>query len=252
MNRFPTSLSLLLPALYACCLLPCAGLNAIAQGGGSPAFTEDFESGAINKNVWTELVQGDATIKVASGDAAHGKYALVAHYPQGTNRSLAFIVTSHLPDELRLHYFGRAYVKITPKLPMRHTVLLLSGTSGYPMSNFLEIGDYNGTLQTSYQLNAEPRPKRGEAVHHGPVLPTGKWICLEWEFNDNPDQINVWIDGQKVDEAEFTFRDAGNRHLVNGFTDAAFGTRVWGDAPEAFDVSYDDIALGTSRIGTIQ
>src|SRR5471032_1865966 len=52
---------------------------------GPALFTEDFESGKLNPDVWTALhVGGDATIKVQSDRVAHGKNALQIHYPAGT------------------------------------------------------------------------------------------------------------------------------------------------------------------------
>jgi hypothetical protein len=28
--------------------------------------------------------------------------------------------------------------------------------------------------------------------------PVTKWSCLEWEFNDDPDEINMWEDGNVI------------------------------------------------------
>ena len=39
---------------------------------------------------------------------------------------------------------------------------------------------------------------------------------------------------------------------VGGFTDFALGFRLWGAAPDPFDIYYDDIALDTHRVGPVK
>jgi hypothetical protein len=210
---------------------------------------DDFESGGIDKAKWTELVQGDATLKVQSEKVAHGKYALQVHYPAGRS-SLAFLTHDNLPASVKEHIFGRVYVYVN-KPPAGHMVMLPTGDGDYPLSLFEEVGIYKGTWQPSYQQNRFTSG-RGEVVDHGPAIPAERWFCLEWEFNDNPNSITLWVDGEKVDEKAFTFRELGSKHLIGDFRQAALGVRLWGNAAEAFDVYYDDYALDTKRIGPVK
>ncbi len=225
---------------------------AVATGISAqpPVFHDDFESGAVDKTVWKELVQGDATLKIQADKAAHGKFALQVHYPAGKS-SLAFLTHDGLPGSLKEHLFGRAYVFVEPKAPSGHMVLLPIGDGDYPLSEFEEVGMYRGTWQPSYQQNRFTSG-RGEVVDHGPAVPAGKWFCLEWEFNDNPNGITLWVDGEKVSEKSFTFRELGKYHLVGEFKQLAVGVRLWGAATEAFDVYFDDIAVDTKRIGPVK
>src|SRR5207302_8141227 len=142
-----------------------------------------------------------------------------------------------------------------PGLPQSHTVMVLAGGPGWPLSKFEEIGVYQGTLQPSYQENKSARGQgRGEDVRHGEALPMGKWFVLEWEFNDNPTTLTIWVDGQKspvtesgskVDLSSFKWpRGSDNtKDLVGGFEEFGFGARVWGAVPQGFDIYYDDIAV---------
>ena len=52
----------------------------------------------------------------------------------------------------------------------------------------------------SYQENKSAAGQgRGEDTHRSSVEPpAGKWFLLEWEFNDNPTTITMWVDGQLV------------------------------------------------------
>ena len=249
----------------------------------SPVFSEDFESGSLNKAVWKTLEVANATITVQSAQVAHGKSALQIHYPKG-EKSFAFIVASHLPDSVRSHFFGRAYVYISPSVPIGHDVLLNAGTAGYPISNFLEVGASRGkNIMVSYQQNAADIP-RNETTLPGAVYPLGRWFCLEWEFQDHPDRVTAWIDGEPAaDLKDFVVKPRAPRpvkadpaakpdaapapaapaapaqavvpgtDLVKGFVDFAFGFHAWGaGAAEDFDIYYDDIAIDTKRIGPVK
>ena len=267
-------------AAAVCCLLaPASAL--LAQAADAPLFSDGFESGSLNPQVWDFRVSGTGTATVQQDRVAHGKSALRIHYPKGERTSYAFVVASHLPDALRSHFFGRAYLFISPDMPAGHDALLSAGQPGWPISNFLEIGASGGkAVMLSYQQNAAPPVPRGETIDRGVAWPVGRWFCLEWEFNDHPDTITVWIDGELSHQSTFNFvprapraprgeakasetaapaappapRPAPrNTDLVNGFSDFAFGFRAWGNgAKDDYDIYYDDIAIGTERIGTIK
>jgi hypothetical protein len=241
--------------------LPACGL--FAQAGA--LFSEDFESGQLDSKVWEKRVSGVATIQVEQYQVAHGKYALQVHYPEMATQTYAFLFAPHLPGALKGHLFGRAYMKIAPALPESHTVLFLSGGSGWPISKFEELGASHGTLQPSYQENKSPRGQgRGEDVRHGiEAYPKGKWFLLEWEFNDDPSTLTIWVDGerspvsengQKADLSTFIWPKASDntKNLVGGFEEFGLGARVWGAVPIGFDVYYDDIAIDTKRIGPVK
>jgi hypothetical protein len=249
--------------LLTCCLAAAASLGA----QNKPLFTEDFESGQLDPRVWDQRVQGVATLKVQQDQAAHGRFAMQIHYPEMATQSYAFIVNPHLPDAVRGHFFGRAYVKIAPATPQPHTVLIFGGAAGWPTAKFEEIGAFHDAFQPSYQENKSGRGQgRGEDVKHAGPMPLNKWFLLEWEMNDDPSTLTIWADGelsqvvqgdQKMDRSEFKWPKGSdtNKGLVGGFEELGVGTRVWGGATAVtmpFDVYYDDIAIDTKRIGPVK
>jgi hypothetical protein len=249
--------------------LRLTGLVALIASGlyaQRPVLTEDFESGKIDPAVWEQRSAGDATVAVEVVDGAHGKYALHIHVPDtGARNAYAFIVATHLPESVRTHYFGRAYMKVTPSTGNTHNPLIFTGEPGYPISKFQEIGTYRATWQPSYQENKSPQGQgRGEVTFHGEAgPPPGKWFLLEWEFNDNPTTITMWLDGEKVMSAPsattgdktdlFKFMwprtNGSTSNLTGGYQEFGFGTRVWGTPMPPLDVYYDDVAISTTRIG---
>lgn len=259
---------------------------AAVAGAHAQVFSENFESGTLDKTIWETRTKGTAEVKVQQAQVAHGKSALQIHYPKERG-SYAFIVATKLPESVRKHFFGRASVYIAPNAPAGHDVLLNAGTPGYPDSNFLELGASGGkNVMASYQQNALNVP-RGETIARGAAYPVGRWFLLEWECTDEPDNLKVWIDGEPAGELkDFTFKPrapgGGNRGggaakadapktaeapkapaaeiaavpgtgLVKGFSDFAFGFRAWGNGgAEDFDIYYDDIAIDTKRIGPVK
>ena len=240
-------------------ILGMLGLRARAQmlpatqPSSPPVFTEDFRSGDLKPEIWSKRVNGDVSIAVQQEVVAHGKNALKVHYPAftgGPNRPYAFAEATHLPDSLKGHFFGRAYVNFPNPIPAGHVVFITAGTEGFPISNFFEIGNRQNKMQLSLQQNGKD-VTRGEEMIAGPVYPVGKWYCLEWEFNDKPDSMTIWFDGEKAFETTKGYKGA-TEDFVKAFSEVGFGFRSWGSVPNGFDVYYDDIAFGTSRIGPVK
>jgi hypothetical protein len=131
-------------------------------------------------------------------------------------------------------------------------VLLNAGTRGFPVSNFLEIGQSRGQFQPSFQQNG-PNIKRGETTAREGQIPMGRWFCLEWEFNDKPDRIVEWVDGQQVTDKSFKFNNMDSE-LVKGFSEFDIGFRAWGNAADLtkdIDIYYDDITISDKPIGQL-
>ena len=235
-----------------------------------PVLTESFESGKIDSSVWDTRVAGTATVAVEAAEGGHGKYALHVHYPDMAAASYAFVVATHLPDSVRTHFFGRAYMRVSPGLGTTHNPLIFAGEPGWQLSKFHEIGTSRGMWMPSYQENKSVRGQgRGETTYRTETAPPyDKWFLIEWEFNDDPSAITFWIDGekiqapingqksdgQKVDTVTFDWpKGSGTvKNLVGGYQEFGFGARVWGAPPAGFDVWYDDIAIGTSRLGPVK
>ncbi len=216
-------------------------------------FNEDFESGSINPKVWVTRVQGQPTAKVEQTVVAHGKNALQIHYPAGTRTSDWAFIGLTVPEALRNHFYGRAYVMING-IPATHSVYILSGSIGFPIADFLEIGTDRGLFQPSFQLNAPtPDRARSETTKQVGTYPVGKWFCLEWEFIEKPGRIVLWVDGKLTVNQPISHRimypDGG---LTGGFFEMDVGFRTWQNAPtNDIDIYYDDVAYSDKPIGQL-
>jgi hypothetical protein len=237
----------LLNTLFFALILAPAASAQQPKSQTKPLFSEDFESGKLDPNVWTQQVTGDNIIQVQQDKVAHGKYALLVRCPTPAQRTLALLFAKGLPEPLRHHLFGRAYVYITPGVPARHTIFFTAGATGFPASKYQEVATSNGNWQVTFIDQADAN----EDWHAAGQVPVDRWFLLEWEFNDQPDQATVWVDGEKVLDTPFTYKGV-TTDLVGGFTDITLGFRLRGAAPVPFDIYYDDVALDTHRIGAVK
>jgi hypothetical protein len=224
---------------------------------------EDFERGSIDPTKWDIQTKG-GTVAVESMLAAHGKYAVQFHGQDlaTTAQDYAFIITKNGPAELRVHHFGRAYFYITPKPRSGHTGMVFAGTTGFPKPTYLEVANINGGWQLGFvKLMGSPG---GEEVAYPPgQVPAMTWSCLEWEFNDEPDAMTLWVDSKQLgvfNDQDIAYPpghvpgspifDGKSSGLVGGFTDFGFGFYDWHPV-NSFDLYYDDIVLDTKRVGCL-
>lgn len=218
-------------------------------------FCEDFESGGLGSMWTTKASSGSNSVKVQTARVAHGKYAAQAHAKGGSSYAMIFL--ENLPEALQKHYFGRMYFYATdfPTESGGHTAFVTSSNTlkGFPDSDHhLELASYTGS-KTSWQMTYW-QGNGPEYIGSGGQIPKAKWFCLEWEFNDAPDEIAVWVDGQGS-PAGAEFRNINNHasNLLGKMTTLGVGFRTWHPmgAPD-IDVYIDDIALDTKRVPCIQ
>jgi hypothetical protein len=239
-----------------------AGVGGQGAGACAGLFCEDFESGRFDPAVWDVKTFGGQTAAVEDTLVAHGKYAARFHGDPNL-LSYALIVTRNLPAALRGHHFGRAYVYLSPDRPTGHLSLLSAATAEVPASRkYLEVAETNEKWQLTWvdlesggPTSASAGPNTHEAYSIGdaasPDSPVGRWVCVEWEFNDTPDEVRVFVDGaQAWSYAPISYQGASSG-LVGGFSNVSFGYYIWHPGPAAFDVYYDDIVLDTRRVGCL-
>ncbi|MBK8717134.1 MAG: hypothetical protein IPN32_20670 [Deltaproteobacteria bacterium] len=213
---------------------------------------EDFEQGALDEMVWTRIETDDGnTVTVQSDVVAGGSYALQFHAVGGT--SLAMMFTEAVPEPLRQHAFGRVMFRATdfPFENGGHSAYVLGGNGldGFPWADHhLEVGSYydgpGPIWQLTYWTGDGP-----EYIGAGGHIPQDEWFCLEWEFNDEPNQIRVWVDGSEADGAAFDDIQ-GQSDLLGEIASLGLGFRTWHPmgAPDIY-VYMDDLVLDTQRVG---
>jgi hypothetical protein len=232
---------------------------------------EDFELGQIDPAKWDLVAGAGGTAKVQQEVVHHGKYALQVHALAGPASDYAFIVSKDAPTTLRGTNFGRAYFFITPKpLTSGHTQMVFAGTNGtgsatgpgpFPKLRYMEVANINGGWQIGFDLlDIAPLVEEVNYPAGSPQVPTMMWSCLEWEFTDQPDVVNLWVDGKAIgtfDDSHVSYPPGhvqgsplyGGKSsgLIGSYTEFGFGFHDW-HPNKPFDLYYDDIVLDTKRV----
>jgi len=216
-----------------------------------------------------EPVVDDGPEPESETDAAHGKHSAHFRCPGrptgGVSNAYAYLITKSVPAELRTHNFGRAYFYMTPKPTSVNIGLLFGGTAGFPRPTYMSVASHYGGWQLGF-IKQMGSPGGEVQAYPVDVMPVATWMCLEWEFNDQPDVINLWRDGKVVgplDPNHINFPTGHNpasglfnnmtMGLIGAFTDFGFGLYDWHPDQSTFpyDVYYDDIVLDTKRVGCL-
>jgi hypothetical protein len=247
-----------------------------AGGGGSRAggrgaagcpglVCEDFESGAIDAQKWDTLTSG-GTASVQTQQVAHGTYALRLHGLGSGSDDWAILVAKNVPAALKgTTTFGRMNVYWGAEAAVSlHAQFPFAGSNGpgtggvgpapFPKLRYLEIGSYFGGWQLGMDL-LDVSPTVEVVSHPSGKWPTNKWFCMEWEFEDQPDRITLWVDGTQVGTMDSTNAGSNgalyqgkNSGIIGAFDTFGVGFHDWHPA-KVFDVYYDDVVLDAKRIG---
>jgi hypothetical protein len=248
--------------------------GASGSSACSGALCEDFELGMIDPNRW-DLKEGAGGTAVVQTDlVAHGKYALHVHGLASKTDDYALIVTKTAPAALAGAHFGRAYFYITPKpLTSGHTQMVFAGMNGtgsangpgpFPKLRYMEVSNINGGWQAGFDLlDISPLVEEVTYPAGSPQVPTTVWACLEWQFTDQPDTINFWVDGKPIgtfDDQHVSYPsghtpgtplyNGTSSGLIGTFNLFGFGFHDW-HPNQPFDLYYDDIVLDTKRVNCL-
>jgi len=87
------------------------------------------------------------------------------------------------------------------------------------------------------------------------VMPQGQWTCLEWHFDGNTDTMELYVDGQIIDDVTVVemgdgciAHDTGDYWYAPIFDTMRLGWEHY-QATSAREMWIDDVALDDERIG---
>jgi hypothetical protein len=243
--------------------------------GGAPAcpglVCEDFEGGSIDPAKWDTVTSG-GTLEVQTREVAHGKYALHLRGLGSGSDDWAILVAKGVPAALQAPVtFGRASMYFSAEVSASlHIQFPFAGHDGtgsaagpapFPKLRYLEVGSYHGQWQLAIDI-LDVSPLIEDSSYSGSNIPTGKWVCVEWEIDDQPERVTLWVDGAKAgvfDNTHINYSSDGTTSggtfyqgktggIVGAFDTFGVGFHDWHPA-KAFDVYYDDVVLDAQRIG---
>ncbi|HVV24760.1 MAG TPA: cellulose-binding domain-containing protein [Pseudonocardiaceae bacterium] len=153
-------------------------------------------------------------------------------------------------------WFVRFWIRHTTPLPTGHVTFLAMNDSANGNTD-LRLGGQNGALVWNRQSDDATLPAQSPAgVAQSVPLPVNVWTCVEFAVDGGNGQIRTWVDGTAVpglteDGVPTPDVDAqwlGNANWRPHLTDLKLGWESYGGGgPDT--LWFDDVALGTTRIG---
>ena len=232
---------------------------------------EDFETGGIDPAKWDTSLKG-GTLAVQSQQGAHGKYALHVQGLGSGSDDWATLFAKNVPSGLKsATTFGRASMYFSSAASASlHIQFAFAGSNGTgsgsgpaPLQKmrYLEVGSYDGQWQLSMDIH-DVTPNIEDSAYAGAKIPVEKWVCVEWELEDQPERITLWVGGAQAgvfDNMHINYSSDGTKSggtfyqgktsgLIGVFDTFGIGFHDW-HPTKAFDVYYDDVVLDTKRIG---
>ncbi len=221
---------------------------------------EDFETGMLDKSVWTPV----GTAPVIDGmEHARGAHALHITLPMNGLSAISEKKTFPEPNDT---YFGRMFVYFKslptpPGMTYAHwTIIAASGTqvpgeirvSGQLQQgkNLFGVGTDNQTDAGTGDWTTSDRDPAGMPR----AVPTGEWICLEWMHKGDTSDTQFWWDDAVHPSLTTSLTVHGgnsNPFLLPQFTSVWFGWQEYQTSTETFELWIDEIAIDTRRIGCV-
>jgi hypothetical protein len=217
---------------------PCAARTGLL-------FCDDFEKAGMTLAApWTTQFNGSGTVTVDGTTPAHSGTKSVHVYGNGFQTLFVFHQTSTLPAPSGRFYF-RAYMRLGAAMTAGHNTFIVGDLAASPGGgNALRIGEQNAMLMYTVMGDAHGALSNQNYYNDGKpgvVFPPGSWSCLEVLLDHGAPEIDVWVDGTEVPDLHHT------DFAVDAYDSLRFGFESY--AGPASDVWYDDIAIGTARIG---
>ncbi|MGW0215180.1 cellulose-binding domain-containing protein [Micromonospora chokoriensis] len=150
--------------------------------------------------------------------------------------------------------YGRIWMRHTTAQPTEHTTMVAMADSADGNKD-LRLGGQNGALQWNRASDDATLPEQSPAgVAQSLPLPTNRWVCVEFMVDGSAGQLRTWLDGTAVTGLT---ADGTPTHDIDGqwynrtwrpqLTDLKLGWESYGGGADT--LWYDDVALGSSRIG---
>ncbi|ASW52949.1 cellulose-binding domain-containing protein [Plantactinospora sp. KBS50] len=150
--------------------------------------------------------------------------------------------------------YGRFWVRHTTALPNEHTTMLAMADAADGNKD-LRMGGQNGAMQWNRASDDATLPEQSPAgVALSVPLPTERWSCVEFMVDGSAGQLRTWLDGTAITGLT---ADGVPTHDIDGqwynrtwqpqLTDLRLGWESYGNGADT--LWFDDVALGSSRIG---
>jgi hypothetical protein len=221
-------------------------------------FCEDFESqtGTQPSGRWSAGAPdctGTGSASVDSSVAHTGSQSIRVN--GGTGYCNHMFVGTELTDvAVDSGLYVRFWMRHSTPLPTQHVTFLAMEDAAHNNSD-LRMGGQNSAMQWNREYDDATLPAQSPVgVSLSVPLPTDEWVCVEYQI-DPAGLLETWVNGESVEglHLDGTPTQDVDQQWMNGgawqpdLTDLRFGWESYGEGSDT--LWYDDIAVGTTRVG---
>ncbi len=209
---------------------------------------DDFESatlGAAPTGIWSAGLVGDGgSVTIDDSVPAHSGSKAVHVHGAGYQALLVYHDAAVLPQASG-RFYVRAFVRLAAPMTGGHNTFLIADTVAAPNAgNALRLGEQNSMLMMTVGGDAHGYLSNQNYYNDqlpGVVFKVADYSCLELLLDAPHTEIQVWVDGADVPDLHVTDLAHENYDALR------FGFEQYA-GPDS-DIWWDDIALGSERIG---
>ncbi|KAJ7154684.1 hypothetical protein C8R46DRAFT_441821 [Mycena filopes] len=222
--------------------------TATPPTGSSPAkgiISTDFE-GTVDSSVWSVIVTaqsgGSATIDTTK--AHSGTHSIKVVSTGGFSNHVFYGVSNLTALGSGSNIYGRYYANFLNAFTQDHITHMMMTD---PVAQTLRMGGQFGVLDWNRASDDSIMPDGSPTSNAGSIaIAANTWYCIEFHLSRTTGQIETWVNGNAIPSLTTPQTRWGSSYIPNP-SNWGLGWESYGSAPNT--IWYDDVALGTSRLG---
>ncbi len=225
-----------------------------AAGAASPChprpgllFCDDFEDSAEGSALaapWSAAQIGEGTVAVENNAFAHSGSKSVHIHGTEFQTLLVYHDAAVLPQTSG-RFYVRAFVRLAEAMVGGHNTFVIADQFASPgTGNALRVGEMNSMLMMTVNGDTHGWLSNQNFYNDGKpgvAFKAADYSCLELLLDSPHTEIEVWVDG--VDVPDLHIKDI----TLENYDALRFGFEKY--AGPVSDIWYDDIAIGSERVG---
>lgn len=196
---------------------------------------DDFEASALGAN-YREINFGQPAITLDKRRSHSGEQSVKV-----TSTNFTQMLATAVPGP---KFYGRVYISSDTPMNAGHNTYLNAGEGdGDPNhGEWIRIGEHREQLELNRKSDDAELLSSGDynSLEGATQLKADTWYCLEFLFDGPGKEVRVWVDGQAISKLHATTWGASYQTFKFGYE------RYHGPDKTLW---YDDLALGTERVG---
>ena len=258
-------------------MLGSSGANAGGVGGGAAGsagataacvtsgseLCDDFETGQLDAQRWTQSTSSMTSIAVEAGHAHSGQYAVHLKFVAGNQNTVTITEGVTFPATPN-KFYSRMWAYFAPDIPKAatgdfHTGFMMGGGNNDKGTTTLGMGMIGSDQQYLGYSIFFGAPKYEFGPWSKTRIVPNQWLCIELleDGSDPTTEVRkVWLNDTELSDLESDSAKAGGsanpNHLPPQFDKVTFGVTEYHPTPTLSDMWIDDVRVSSQKIGCAQ